>query len=41
LQPLIDSMMAKDVADRPADANDAARRIDALLIAMPAPESAQ
>ena len=41
LQPLIDSMMAKDVADRPVDANEAARRIDALLIAMPAPESAQ
>jgi len=41
LQPLIDSMMAKDVVDRPADANEAARRIDALLVAMPAPESAQ
>jgi hypothetical protein len=41
LQPLIDSMMAKDVADRPADANEAARRIEALLTAMPAPDSAQ
>jgi serine/threonine protein kinase/CheY-like chemotaxis protein len=39
LQPLIDSMMAKDVADRPPDANEAARRIEALLTAMPAPES--
>jgi serine/threonine-protein kinase PpkA len=41
LQPLIDSMLAKDAADRPPDANEAARRIDALLIAMPPPESAQ
>jgi serine/threonine-protein kinase PpkA len=40
LQPLIDAMMAKDVVDRPLDAADTARRIEALLTAMPAPEPA-
>ena len=39
LQPLIDTLMAKDVADRPADADEAAKPIDALLLAMPRAQS--
>jgi len=38
LQPLIDTLMAKDVADRPADAEQAAKQIDALLTQLSAPE---
>jgi serine/threonine protein kinase len=38
LQPLIDTLMAKDVADRPASAEEAARQIDAVLVAQSAPE---
>ena len=38
LQPLIDTLMAKDVADRPSSAEEAARQIDAVLVAQSAPE---
>jgi len=38
LQPLIDTLMAKDVADRPASAEEAARQIEAVLVAQSAPE---
>jgi eukaryotic-like serine/threonine-protein kinase len=40
LQPLIDTLMAKDVANRPASAEEAARQIDAVLVAQSAPETA-
>jgi len=40
VQPLIDTLMAKDVANRPASAEEAAKQIDAVLIAQSAPESA-
>jgi serine/threonine protein kinase len=36
LQPLIDTLMAKDVADRPANGDEAARQIDAALMALTA-----
>jgi hypothetical protein len=39
LQPLIDTLMAKDVADRPASAEAAAKQIDGVLIAQSAPEA--
>jgi serine/threonine protein kinase len=39
LQPLIDTLMAKDVANRPASAEEAARQIDAVLVAQSAPET--
>jgi len=38
LQPLIDTLMAKDPAARPADANEAARLIEFALSGMLAPE---
>jgi hypothetical protein len=37
LQPLIDTLMAKDAADRPASAEQAARLIDTLLTELSAP----
>jgi tRNA A-37 threonylcarbamoyl transferase component Bud32/DNA-binding NarL/FixJ family response regulator len=37
LQPVIDKLMAKDPADRPATATDAARLVDDALKAMPPP----
>jgi len=40
LQPLIDTLMAKDAANRPASAEEAARQIDAVLVAQSAPETA-
>ena len=36
LQPLIDTLMAKDAADRPANGDDAAKQIDAALMALTA-----
>ena len=36
LQPLIDTLMAKDVADRPANGDEAAKQIDAALMAFTA-----
>ena len=36
VQPLIDTLMAKDVADRPANADAAAKQIDATLMALTA-----
>jgi serine/threonine protein kinase len=38
IQPLIDTLMAKDVADRPATADAAAKQIDAMLVALSAPD---
>jgi hypothetical protein len=37
LQPLIDSLMAKDPADRPADSTTAAKLINDALVALPPP----
>jgi serine/threonine-protein kinase PpkA len=36
VQPLIDTLMAKDAADRPANAEEAAKQIDAALNALTA-----
>ena len=36
VQPLIDTLMAKDAADRPANADEAAKQIDAVLVALTA-----
>jgi serine/threonine protein kinase len=36
VQPLIDTLMAKDPADRPANADEAAKQIDATLTALTA-----
>jgi eukaryotic-like serine/threonine-protein kinase len=36
VQPLIDTLMAKDAADRPANADEAAKQIDAALVALTA-----
>jgi serine/threonine protein kinase len=39
IQPLIDTLMAKDAADRPENAEVAAKQIDALLTQLSAPET--
>jgi serine/threonine-protein kinase PpkA len=40
LQPIIDKLMAKEPADRPETASDAARMINQVLLAMPPPAPA-
>jgi hypothetical protein len=39
LQPIIDSLMAKEPADRPASAADAARLIDAKIAELTRPDA--
>jgi len=36
VQPLIDTLMAKDAADRPANADEASKQIDAALMELTA-----
>ena len=40
VQPVIDTLMAKEAANRPADADAAAKVIESALDALAAPESA-
>jgi serine/threonine protein kinase len=40
VQPLIDTLLAKEAAGRPADAEEAARQIDVVLNTLPVPEAA-